>query len=107
MTMTAQETADQKTTLRQIVLDIIFNPKKVNLQERPKNLKTLRYYMAQHLGQKDGLGNDKLNPPTKEIVEEIFWDLVVEREITIGSDTSVDSINDFRPHSQAKTKLMD
>jgi hypothetical protein len=97
-----------KDKLKPIVSDAIFNHTKLGSPYRPKSLSQLRLLLAQYLKQVDGNGNTRLNPETRGVVDEIFWDLFREGEITISSETETDhSMENFKPHSEAKTKLVE
>src|ERR1035441_168589 len=95
-----------KARLKPIIKFAILNPENCqSLQgERLKNLKAVRTFILQtekNVG--DGKSPERLRYDYREIVDEIFWDLFLERQITIGGDLEGDDlITNVRPHSEAK-----
>jgi hypothetical protein len=102
----------RKAELRKIVLDILFRRETVGYE--PSQFANLVIGVAEvlerHAGSK--ATSQKLFPHSPQLestdrllVQEIFWDLVVERIITIGLNVSNPDFPWFRLHSEAQSNL--
>lgn len=103
--------SSRKIQLRQIVLDIVTGKEKVTYGAT--QFSNLLAGVAEVLGKQSGKGRDygaifgpeaKLNGDDADIVREIFWDLVVEKILTIGLDASNPNFPWFKIHSEAQLK---
>jgi hypothetical protein len=98
-----------KSELRQIVLDIIFGKENVFLD--PWQFGHLTAGVAEVLYRRAGFADSamaSLSQPERKLeeddwllVQEIFWDLIFKRVITIGSDKANPEFPHFRLHSSS------
>lgn len=102
----------RKLQLRQIVLDIVTGKEQVSYDFH--QFTSLLTGVAEVLGKQSGRGRDygavfgpeaKLDADDSDIVREIFWDLVVEKILTIGSDSANPNFPWFKLHSEATSNL--
>lgn len=101
----------RKLQLRQIVLDIVTGKEKVTYGAT--QFSNLLTGVAEVLGKQSGKGRDhgaifgpeaKLDSEDADIVREIFWDLVVEKILTIGFNASNPNFPWFKVHSEVELK---
>ena len=97
-----------KQDLRTIVLDIIFGRRDVTYQ--PSQFGHLTAGVAEILTPRQVSGSvfqpeAKLDEDDWLLVQEIFWDLVSARVITLGTDSSNKDFPWFRLHSEAESNL--
>jgi hypothetical protein len=102
------EMKERKNEIRQAVLDILFERAEVTY---PANqYPHLKIGVAEVLDRKSGrvtnrLRDAVLGEPEATILLEVFWDLVVEKIITIGANDMNSEVPWFRLHSEAKSRL--
>jgi hypothetical protein len=104
---------NRKIELREIVLDIIFGRESVTFD--PWQFGNLTLGVAQILYRRSvpaGSISSYNQEPERHleeddwlIVSEIFWDLIVERVITVGLDSSNPKLPWYRLHSEAVQNL--
>lgn len=102
----------RKNELRSIVLDIVFEREKVSFE--PSQFGHLTAGVAEILERQAGdrtfsgsvfTPQVRLDPQDEMLVQEIFWDLIVERVLTIGNDSANPLFPWFRLHSDAEANL--
>lgn len=98
----------RKSELRDIVLAVIFGKEEVNYP--PNQFNHLAMGVALILSRRSGgvsfsSPEPRLSNSDTMLVQEVFWDLVVERVITIGLDAENSLFPWFRLHSDAETNL--
>lgn len=101
----------RKIELRKIVLDIVF--KRESVTYGPSQLNNLNLGVAEVLNRGARAGGSyasvfqpesRLDAGDAMLVMEIFWDLVVEKILTIGLNSDNPNFPWFRLHSEAKNK---
>jgi hypothetical protein len=100
----------RKAELREIVLNIIFQ--RVQVFD-PFQFGNLTAGVAEVLSQRSGNLPNPSNYPSERrlkdcdevIVREIFWDLFIQRVITLGADAANADFPHFRLHSEAADAL--
>jgi hypothetical protein len=94
-----------KEQLREIVLEIIFHSGKTSRDAW--QLSRLMLEVAEGLNHRTGASQREptLDADEKLIVQEIFWDLITIRVITVGMNGTNNDLVFFRLHSEAKTNL--
>jgi len=112
--ITAKPEEARKAKIRAITLDILFQKVKVTFE--PFNFNHLKIGVAEHLDEGGGKQENrglysgsyaseaKLTNSDTEILMEVFWDLVVEKVFTIGSDADNPAYPNFRLHSSVRKK---
>lgn len=103
--------SDRKAELRDVILDIVLGKEKVAYEA--SQFDHLKLGVAQVLGKRAGqagLGSKfspelRLNDSDTMLVAEIFWDLIVEKILTIGLDPENPQYPWFRLHSEAEINL--
>ncbi len=101
----------RKSDLREIVVAIIFGKEKVAYE--PSQLAHLTLGVAEVLGRRAGgsgsahihSAEQQLKDADATLVQEVFWDLIIERVITIGIDAANAELPWFRLHSDAVANL--
>ena len=97
----------RKAELRAIVLDVVFRRRQVTYS--PTQYGHLSLGVAEVAYQKKAIGGwgseQRLDEDDEMLVQEIFWDLVVEKVLTIGLDSANSKYPFFRLHSEAKANL--
>lgn len=101
---------NRKAQLRTVVLDIIC--KREPATYAPTQFASLVANVAEVLARQAGQSKGSvwqnpspdLNEGDKMLVSEIFWDLVVEKVITIGLDSANQGYPWFRLHSEFSSK---
>jgi hypothetical protein len=100
----------RKSELREIVLAIIFG--KENVAYDPFQFAHLTLGVSEVLRRRAGgtssasiYSEQRLNDADTMLVQEIFWDLIVERVITIGGDAANAQLPWYRLHSDAIANL--
>lgn len=97
----------RKAELRKIVLDLVF--KRTQVTYAPNQLVHLSLGVAEVLNRgmsTGGWGSEqKLNGEDELLVMEIFWDLVMDKVLTIGINSSNRELPHFRLHSEAEANL--
>ena len=97
----------RKAELRKIVLDLVFGRKQVTYA--PNHYTHLSLGVAEVLYVQKAVGGwgseQKLDGEDELLVLEIFWDLIVEKVLTVGIDSSNRDFPYFRLHSEAETNL--
>lgn len=93
----------KKAALRQIILDIIFKKEKVTYPAH--DLVDLKHGVQEVLLRRAGKSQDyefSRNLPDEDgmLVQEIFWDLFIEKYITLGFNTDNPGMTHFRLHSE-------
>jgi len=99
---------ERKKLIRGIVLDILFG--KENVQYPPTQFLSLCAGVAAVMARRNvpaspgrlPINFSGLSEEDSLFIHEIFWDLIVERVITIGSDSANLEYPWFRLHSEAK-----
>jgi hypothetical protein len=98
--------SNRKSELRKIVEDIIFERQKEKVQY-PRDLNHLKLRVSKVLEKQDGefdacpSSTRQLSQTDNELIQEIFWDLFIERIITLGEDGMTRSEPPYRLHSEA------
>jgi hypothetical protein len=99
---------NRKAELREIVLDIVF--KREHVTYDPYQFEHLALGVAEILNNRASRparfqGESQLNESDWLLINEIFWDLIVERVITLGFDRSNSEYPFFRLSSHAQKNL--
>ena len=101
----------RKTELRRIVLDIILGREAVTYDRW--QFAHLSAGVAEVLSRRGSvevfstsavLHEPRLAEADWQLTQEIFWDLICERVITPGSDSTNDQLPFFRLHSEARAR---
>src|SRR5438874_1412052 len=102
----------RKQELRKIILDIVFGRERVGYE--PSQFAYLASGVAEVISRRVPkpststaifLHEPRLDHNDELLVQEIFWDLVIEKVLTIGSDVSNTQFPWFRLHSEAQLNL--
>jgi hypothetical protein len=102
---------DRKKTLREMVINILLG--REHTEYRPQNLSALKTGVAEALARTSpppaasfSFSRDPaLNREDELLVHEIFWDLIIEKIITVGLDVPNPNFPWFRLHSEAERRL--
>jgi hypothetical protein len=101
--------SNRKSELQKIVEDIVFQRLKLQFPQRDlHNLKIeVSKVLETNAGTFDPLrsSGDRLSQSDRELVEEIFWDLFIERIITVGEDGMSRAEPSYRLHSEWRNNL--
>jgi hypothetical protein len=95
-----------KSEIREIMLDIIARHEPVKYE--PDQCEHLFIGVAQvaerRAGKTEGLDDPRLNHDDAILALEVFWDLILDRIITPGTD-DINPLPFFRVHSEAGDRL--
>lgn len=103
---------NRKRLLREIVLDVLFGREQGTYP--PNLIANLKTTVAEVLGRKSPAPDKTFSPFPQQarldydddaLVQEIFWDLLIERVVTIGMDASNSELPWFRLHSETAENL--